>query len=274
MNRRAIPIQLISRERGATRLISSVDRVTSLLVFLDETRLISRQTSECYQHSTPSSSSSPPLIPVQRRRPIGNPSRMTSYSAMKRKTQRPDLARVRDTPFASNKDPSSRVSFSVKFILNTFSDWLPLRIPWLAKIDPHSPMLPGRTDWLLSDEKMFSIIIIVLFIRSTVVLYDIHQQKQDFIINQARKAITSLALSPDGRYLATGEVKILTPSRENCCGEWRCHSSLVMIPRSVFGISLPLIEACALNWVIINSASTVWWVLCCCCSSSSAEEFD
>lgn len=65
---------------------------------------------------------------------------------------------------------------------------------------------------------MFSIII-ALFIRSTVVLYDIHQQKQDFIINQARKAITSLALSPDGRYLATGEVKMLTPSRENRCGE-------------------------------------------------------
>jgi WD40 repeat protein len=41
---------------------------------------------------------------------------------------------------------------------------------------------------------------------STVVLYDIHTQKQDFIINTARKAITSLSLSPDGRYLATGEV--------------------------------------------------------------------
>jgi WD40 repeat protein len=41
---------------------------------------------------------------------------------------------------------------------------------------------------------------------STVVLYDIHTQKQDFIINTARKAITSLSISPDGRYLATGEV--------------------------------------------------------------------
>jgi WD40 repeat protein len=41
---------------------------------------------------------------------------------------------------------------------------------------------------------------------STVVLYDINTQKQDFIINTARKAITSLSLSPDGRYLATGEV--------------------------------------------------------------------
>ena len=41
---------------------------------------------------------------------------------------------------------------------------------------------------------------------STVVLYDLHTHKQDFIINTARKAITSLALSPDGRYLATGEV--------------------------------------------------------------------
>jgi WD40 repeat protein len=41
---------------------------------------------------------------------------------------------------------------------------------------------------------------------STTVLYDINTQKQDFIINTARKAITSLSLSPDGRYLATGEV--------------------------------------------------------------------
>jgi len=44
---------------------------------------------------------------------------------------------------------------------------------------------------------------------STVVLYDINTQKQDFIINTARKAITSLSLSPDGRYLATGEVNKL-----------------------------------------------------------------
>jgi hypothetical protein len=41
---------------------------------------------------------------------------------------------------------------------------------------------------------------------STVILYDIHNQKQDFIISNARKAITSIALSADGRYLATGEV--------------------------------------------------------------------
>jgi WD40 repeat protein len=45
-----------------------------------------------------------------------------------------------------------------------------------------------------------------MFDSSTVVLYDINTQKQDFIINTARKAITSLSLSPDGRYLATGEV--------------------------------------------------------------------
>ena len=48
--------------------------------------------------------------------------------------------------------------------------------------------------------------IIECLYRSTIVLYDIHTQKQDFIINTARKAITSLSLSPDGRYLATGEV--------------------------------------------------------------------
>jgi len=46
----------------------------------------------------------------------------------------------------------------------------------------------------------------VRFDSSTVVLYDIQTQKQDFIINTARKAITSLSLSADGRYLATGEV--------------------------------------------------------------------
>ena len=49
---------------------------------------------------------------------------------------------------------------------------------------------------------------VFFFNSSTVVLYDIQSQKQDFIINTARKAITSLALSPDGRYLATGEVKM------------------------------------------------------------------
>ncbi|CAF1032879.1 unnamed protein product, partial [Didymodactylos carnosus] len=40
---------------------------------------------------------------------------------------------------------------------------------------------------------------------STVVLYNITSQKQDFIINNARKAITSLSLSPDGKFLVTGE---------------------------------------------------------------------
>ena len=51
---------------------------------------------------------------------------------------------------------------------------------------------------------------------STVVLYDIHNQKQDFIINNARKSITSLSLSVDGRYLATGEVKRAEPDKLSC----------------------------------------------------------
>ena len=68
-------------------------------------------------------------------------------------------------------------------------------------------MLLGRTNRLIGDER---VIISLLVARSTVVLYDIQKQKQEFIVNSARKAITSLALSPDGRYLATGEVKILT----------------------------------------------------------------
>ncbi|CAF0798616.1 unnamed protein product [Didymodactylos carnosus] len=40
---------------------------------------------------------------------------------------------------------------------------------------------------------------------SSVVLYNIASQKQDFIINNARKAITSLSLSSDGKFLVTGE---------------------------------------------------------------------
>ncbi|CAM2725364.1 unnamed protein product [Rotaria socialis] len=39
----------------------------------------------------------------------------------------------------------------------------------------------------------------------TVILYDRSTQKQDFVINTTRKTIKSLSISPDGRYLATGE---------------------------------------------------------------------
>ena len=41
-----------------------------------------------------------------------------------------------------------------------------------------------------------------------IVLYDPYTQKQDFLISQARKTLTTVAFSPDGRILATGEVKI------------------------------------------------------------------
>ncbi|CAF4871661.1 unnamed protein product, partial [Rotaria sp. Silwood1] len=40
----------------------------------------------------------------------------------------------------------------------------------------------------------------------TVILFNKNTHKQDFIISTACKTITSLSLSPDGRYLATGEV--------------------------------------------------------------------
>ena len=63
-------------------------------------------------------------------------------------------------------------------------------------------MLLGIIFYLINKKKE----IIKCLYSSTVILYDIHTQKQDFIINTARKAITSLSLSPDGRYLATGEV--------------------------------------------------------------------
>ncbi|CAF1063299.1 unnamed protein product [Rotaria magnacalcarata] len=39
----------------------------------------------------------------------------------------------------------------------------------------------------------------------TVILYDKSTQKQDFVISTARKTIKSLSITPDGRYLATGE---------------------------------------------------------------------
>lgn len=41
-----------------------------------------------------------------------------------------------------------------------------------------------------------------------IVLYDPYTQKQDFLISQARKTLTTVAFSPDGRILATGEVNI------------------------------------------------------------------
>lgn len=66
---------------------------------LDETRLINKRASECYQHSTPFSTgnlalfastnsvSSPFHLNRRRQTSLGN---MTSYSALKRKAQRID----------------------------------------------------------------------------------------------------------------------------------------------------------------------------------------
>ncbi|CAF1545785.1 unnamed protein product [Rotaria sp. Silwood1] len=48
----------------------------------------------------------------------------------------------------------------------------------------------------------------------TVILFNKNTHKQDFIISTACKTITSLSLSPDGRYLATGEVNILVQIRK------------------------------------------------------------
>jgi hypothetical protein len=54
-----------------------------------------------------------------------------------------------------------------------------------------------------------------MFFSSTTILYNKDTLKQDFIINNVRKPITSISLSPDDRYLATGEVNILVLIRKN-----------------------------------------------------------
>ncbi|CAF3454137.1 unnamed protein product, partial [Rotaria sp. Silwood1] len=143
----------------------------------DENRLINKRTSECYQHSTPlttgnialfaqnTQSSSPLYINRRRQTNLGN---MTSYSALKRKAQRSDIS-----------SSISRFQVNLEHVLGFTS------ISNSVVGQDHST--------------------IVYAAGSTAVLYDINTQKQDFIINTARKAITSLSLSPDGRYLATGE---------------------------------------------------------------------
>ncbi|CAF4324486.1 unnamed protein product [Adineta steineri] len=43
---------------------------------------------------------------------------------------------------------------------------------------------------------------------STTILYNKETRKQDFVISNTRRTITSISFSPTGRYLATGEVNI------------------------------------------------------------------
>ncbi|CAF2516221.1 unnamed protein product [Rotaria sp. Silwood2] len=143
----------------------------------DENRLTNKRTSECYQHSTPlttgnialfaqnTQSSSPLYINRRRQTHLGN---MTSYSALKRKAQRSDIS-----------SSISRFQVNLEHVLGFTS------ISNSVVGQDHSTIAYAAG--------------------STAVLYDINTQKQDFIINTARKAITSLSLSPDGRYLATGE---------------------------------------------------------------------
>ncbi|CAF1144497.1 unnamed protein product [Adineta steineri] len=143
----------------------------------DETRLSNKRISECYQHSTPlttgnialfgqnTHSSSPLYINRRRQASLGN---MTSYTALKRKAQRSDIS-----------SSTSRFQVNLEHVLGFTS------ISNSLVSQDHSTVAYAAG--------------------STVVLYDINTQKQDFIINTARKAITSLSLSPDGRYLATGE---------------------------------------------------------------------
>ncbi|CAF3449624.1 unnamed protein product [Rotaria sp. Silwood1] len=147
---------------------------------LDETRLTNGRLIVCHQHSTPiatgnialltqniHSSSSSSSFDINRRRST-NTSNMTSYSALKRKAQRSDVS--------SN---ISRYQVNLEHVLGFTS----------------------TSNSTVSQDHST----IAYAAGSTIVLYDIHTQKQDFIINTARKAITSLSLSPDGRYLATGE---------------------------------------------------------------------
>ncbi|CAF2141219.1 unnamed protein product [Rotaria magnacalcarata] len=143
----------------------------------DENRLTNKRTSECYQHSTPlttgnialfaqnTQSSSPLYINRRRQTTLGN---MTSYSALKRKAQRSDIS-----------SSASRFQVNLEHVLGFTS------ISNAVVGQDHSTIAYAAG--------------------STVVLYDINTQKQDFIINTARKAITSLSISPDGRYVATGE---------------------------------------------------------------------
>ncbi|UJR30309.1 hypothetical protein I4U23_017846 [Adineta vaga] len=144
----------------------------------DENRLHIKRASECHQHSTPiptpgnialftqNTHSSSPLY-INRRRPNSS-STMTSYSALKRKTQRADV-----------NSNASRFQINLERVLGFTS----------------------ISNSVVSQDRST----IVYAAGSTVILYDLHTQKQDFIISTARKAITSLSLSPDGRYLATGE---------------------------------------------------------------------
>lgn len=46
---------------------------------------------------------------------------------------------------------------------------------------------------------------IIVSFRCTVVLFNPRKGRQQHLLNSSRKTITSLAFSPDGRYLATGE---------------------------------------------------------------------
>ncbi|CAF4075090.1 unnamed protein product [Rotaria sp. Silwood2] len=144
---------------------------------LDETRLTTGRPIACHQHSIPITTGNIALLTQNIhssspsdviRRKSTNTSNMTSYSALKRKAQRSDVS--------SN---ISRYQVNLEHVLGFTS----------------------ISNSVVSQDRST----IAYAAGSTIVLYDIHTQKQDFIINTARKAITSLSLSPDGRYLATGE---------------------------------------------------------------------
>lgn len=119
----------------------------------------------------------------------------------------------------------------------------------LVKIDQQLLMQLGKTN--IQQTSLF----IILSHSSTAVLYDINTQKQDFIINTARKAITSLALSPDGRYLATGEVKM--PLKFTWRSLFFVCISVDTILKFVFGIYW-VIRRFQSIWVIINSPLILW----------------
>lgn len=178
---------------------------------------------------------------------------MTSYSALKRKTQRADvtanMSRVRRSASCSARAmPSllcvvpgqSRARAWIHFDFEFSRQSRPVdhRLRCWVRSSPRSE----RT----SERFRFS---------STVVLYDLYTQKQDFIISPARKAITSLSLSPDGRYLATGEVDrphtLVSTTRRSF------FSSAGTIPKCASGICMA-IRPLASNWAIINSPSIVW----------------
>lgn len=129
----------------------------SFIADLDETRLTNPRSSECYQHSTPLATGN--LVPTQfsssspfhlnsrlHHRRQTSTGQMTSYSALKRKAQRAEIAsstsRVRSS--CSTDKRHHRKSSSSKSISNMCSDLHPAPMHMSVKIDRRLPTPLGK----------------------------------------------------------------------------------------------------------------------------------